>query len=202
MTLFFLSERFPGKTSDHLPSLPALSDITATKNLKMQSSACQSGLRAKWGHADGHCFSHKNETVPTSAVSRCKQNKHYFIRCFRCWTKQPQPHAKSSARCIMGTIYQSHHALQALNTATVFFVTLFFAAIFLTSPSLSGQLLCWCSCLFLMPVKKRGWGWKWREEQVCRLSDRFALTCAQCTSVYKRHSLKQGCCPCALHVSA
>lgn len=60
----------------------------------------------------------------------------FFIDCFRCWTKQPKTCARTSARCIMGAIYQSHHALQALNTATVFSV---FAAIFLTalSPSLS-----------------------------------------------------------------
>lgn len=65
--------------------------------------------------------SDKNDTVATSAVSHRTQNKHFFlIGCFRCWTKQPPTRARTSARCIMGTIYQSHHALQALNTATVF----------------------------------------------------------------------------------
>lgn len=116
----------------------------------------------------------------------------FFIGCFRCWTKQLQTHARTSARCIMGTIYQSHHALQALNTATVFCASLFFAAIFLTSFSLSWRLLCWCSCLFLMPVKKSGWGWKWWEEQVCCLSDKFALTGAQCTSVNKNNLPRTG----------
>lgn len=62
-----------------------------------------------------------------------------------------------------------------LNTATVFCASpfFFFTAIFLTSLSFSGRLLCWCSCLLLMPVKKSGWGWKWWEEQVCCLSDKF-----------------------------
>lgn len=104
--------------------------------------------------------SHKNDTVPTSAVSHCTQNKHFFIGCFRCWTKQPRLHARTSVRCIMGTVYQSHHALQALNTATVFRASLPLSlsfsppplAIFLTSLS----LLCWCSCLFIMPVRKSG----------------------------------------------
>lgn len=60
-----------------------------------------------------------------------------------------------------------------LNTATVFCGSPFFSvAIFLTSLSFSGRLLCWCSCLLLMPVKKSGWGWKWWEEQVCCLSDK------------------------------
>lgn len=68
--------------------------------------------------------SDKNDTVTTSAVSHCTQNKHFFISCFRCWAKQPRLHARTSARCIMGTIYQSHHALEALNTATVFSVSL------------------------------------------------------------------------------
>lgn len=40
---------------------------------------------------------------------------------------EPQPGA------LWGTIYQSNHALQTLNTATVFSASLFFAAIFLTS---------------------------------------------------------------------
>lgn len=53
--------------------------------------------------------------------------------CFRRWTKQPRATARTSARCIVGTIYQSNHALQTLNTATVFSASLFFAAIFLTS---------------------------------------------------------------------
>lgn len=48
----------------------------------------------------------------------------FFISCFRCWAKQPRLRARTSARCIMGAIYQSHHALEALNTATVFCASL------------------------------------------------------------------------------
>lgn len=86
-------------------------------------------------HADGHGFysPHKNVTVTTSAVCHYTQNKHFFMCCFRRWTKQPRATARTSARCIVGTIYQSNHALQTLNTATVFSASLFFAAIFLTS---------------------------------------------------------------------
>lgn len=80
---------------------------------------------------------HKNDTVTTSAVSHCRQNKHFFIGCFRCWTKQPQPHARTSARCIMGTIYHSHHAQQALNTATVFCASLSLVLCHLSHLSLS-----------------------------------------------------------------
>lgn len=90
--------------------------------------------------------SHKNDTVPTSAVSHCTQNKHFFIGCFRCWTKQPRLHARISVRCIMGTVYQSHHALQALNTATVFRASLPLSLSFSPPPS------CNLSHLSLAPL--------------------------------------------------
>lgn len=164
------------------------------KDLRMRSSACQSELRAKWGRADGHCFKPLTRMTlsPPQLCPTAHRTSIFLIGCFRCWTKQTHVHARTSARCIMGTIYQSHHALQALNTATVFRASLsrssfFPPAIFLTSLPLplffSGRLLCWCSCLFIMPVRKSGPGWKWREEQVCRLSDKFALPWAQCTTV-------------------
>lgn len=138
------------------------------------------------------CHCHHLSCVPL------RTGQAFFIARFRHWGKQLQLHARTSARCIMGTVYQSHHALQALNTATVFwsFVSLslpppslLFPEVFLTSFPPSGQLLCWCSCLFIMPVRKSGRGWEWWEEQVRRLSDTFSLNQAQCTSVRENNPI-------------
>lgn len=63
--------------------------------------------------------SHKNDTRHLSCVPlHIEQACFYWL--FPLLDQRTQPHARTSARCIMGTIYQSHHALQALNTATVF----------------------------------------------------------------------------------
>ena len=112
-------------------SLPAPSDITASTERRSEDASVSPSVRAegqarvcRWPLLQA---SHKNDSVTTSAVSHCTQSKHFFIGCFRCWTRQPWPRARTSARCIMGTIYQSHHVLQALNKATVFCASLFFS---------------------------------------------------------------------------
>lgn len=105
----------------HYPHCPP-SQQPKNKDLRMQSSPCRSELGAKWGRADGHCFKTLTRMTlsPPQLCPTAHRTSIFFIGCFRCWTKQPQLHARTSVRCIMGTIYQSHHAVQALNTATVF----------------------------------------------------------------------------------
>ena len=114
-------------------------------------------------------------------LSCVAQQAFFSIGCFRCWTEQPRPRARTSARCIMGD-YLSIPPCPASSKYSQCFLRRLPLPSF--SPlARSGRLLCCCSCLFVPRVKKRGRGWKWREEQVCRLSDGFALAPAQCASV-------------------
>ena len=108
------------------PSLLTLSHITEAKRIKIwECSPLPVGQN--WGPSEGVQMAAASSLWQEwhcrhlSCVSlHTEQASFFLIGCFRCWTKQPPTRARTSARCIMGTIYQSHHALQALNTATVF----------------------------------------------------------------------------------
>lgn len=105
LTVFFLRQFLSWTFVSTYPSLQALSDITARKkDLRMRSSACQSELRAKWGRADGHCFKPLTRMTlsPPQLCPTAHRTSIFLIGCFRCWTKQTQVHARTSARCING----------------------------------------------------------------------------------------------------
>lgn len=150
--------------------LPELSDIMVKESNAADAALSPGGQSRALGEgcrwpllqsSQGHCphpFSCVSlHTEPASSVFFF-----FFTGGFRRWTKQPRTGARTMARCTAETVYQGHHVLRALNTPSVFSASLFLFLFFSLLPSLplllSGRILCWCSCLSLMPAKKSGRG--------------------------------------------
>lgn len=137
-------------------SVPALSDITADQdNAAALSPRVRAEVQARarrWPplQPSQECRPHRLSCVSLHTEQAC----FFSPACFRCWIKQPRVGARTTARCIAETVYQCHRVLGALNTATVFCASLFS----LPPRALSVWILCWCSCLSLMPAKKSGRG--------------------------------------------
>lgn len=103
--------------------LPALSDITVNKS----NAAAREPVRQSRGPGEGvqmasaSVLARMSPSPPQLCVTAHRTSMCFFTGCFRCWTKQPQTGARTTARCTAETDYQCHHVLRALNTATVFF---------------------------------------------------------------------------------
>lgn len=139
-------------------SLPASSDITVDRDIRIASAVSQSRGPGEGGQMAAASILTRMSPSPPQLCDT-EQACFFLTGCFRCWIKQPRVSARTTARCIAETVYQCHCVLRALNTATVFCASLFFLPPSLPlSLFLSGRVFCWCSCLSLMPAKKSGRG--------------------------------------------